>query len=119
MKLLADENIEQAMIDWLRHNDHDVIWAAEDMVSSPDRQLLELASSSSRILLTRDLDFGELVYREKRISTGIILLRISANNQSDRLMIFSNMWSEIEKHAQNNFLVITKYRIRIRPLTDD
>ncbi len=104
------------MIDWLRSIDNDVLWIAEDYVSTLDHQVLNLATSSSRILLTRDLDFGEFVYREKRNSSGIILLRVTAKNQFDRLEIFRKWWPKIEDNANENFLVVSNNRIRIRPL---
>lgn len=116
MRILAVENIEAAMVDWLRGKGHDVVWAAEELVSLSDDQLLHIAHSASRMLLTRDLDFGALVYREKSITSGIILLRLQAPNQWERLVLLQRWWSEIESHADGHFIVITQDRVRIRPL---
>ncbi|MEW6235610.1 MAG: DUF5615 family PIN-like protein [Candidatus Omnitrophota bacterium] len=116
MNILADENIEKAMVNWLRKEGCDVLWAAEQFASFSDRQLLDHAASASRILLTRDLDFGELAYREKRAAFGIILLRLPAKNQWERLNLLRPWWPEIQSNAQGNFLVVAKDRLRIRPL---
>lgn len=61
MLLLADENIHADLVAWLRGAGHDVLYAAETMRRAPDPELLELARRERRIVLTDDLDFGELV----------------------------------------------------------
>lgn len=116
MKILADENIEAAMIDWLRRSGNDVVWAAEAFSSEADSSVLGAADQAERVLLTRDRDFGELVYREGRTAKGIILVRIRARNQRDRLPIFQRFWSQIELQAPNHFLVISNHQVRVRAL---
>jgi len=78
--------------------------------------LLEMALQTSRILLTRDLDFGELVYREGQVAAGIILVRIRAKNQMERLPIFQQLWPQIAIQALGNFVVVSNFQIRVRPL---
>ena len=117
MNILADENIESVMVAWLRDHNHDVIWASESLNSTPDRDLMAIANQDSRILLTRDLDFGELVFREQRISTGIILLRIKAAEQNERLTYFKMWWDQINISALSHFIVVSNKHLRIRPLS--
>lgn len=116
MNILADENIDAAMIDWLRRTEHDVQWAAESLPSEMDLALLDCALQAGRILLTRDRDFGELVYREGRLTSGIVLIRIRAKNQWERLTVFQRFWPQIEVQAQNHFLVVSNHQVRVRPL---
>lgn len=116
MNILADENVEMAMMDWLRQTGHSVVGVAELFPAEPDPSVLETALQSSRILLTRDLDFGELVYREGRAAAGIILVRIRARNQRERLPIFQRLWPQIELQAPGHFLVISNHRVRVRAL---
>jgi predicted nuclease of predicted toxin-antitoxin system len=116
MNFLADENVERAMVDWLRGEGHDVVWAAEAHPADSDTHLLTLARESSRILLTRDRDFGELVYRDGRASNGIILVRIQAANQRERLEFFQGVWPLIHEHAPGHFVVAKKHQVRIRTL---
>ena len=91
-------------------------WAVELFRSEPDPSVLDTALQSSRILLTRDLDFGELVYREGQAAGGIILVRIQARNQRERLPIFQRFWSRIESKVLGNFLVVSNHQVRIRAL---
>jgi len=116
MNILADENVETAMVEWLRQTGHDVAWAAEVFPAEPDPHILTAALQSSRILLTRDLDFGELIYREGRAAGGIILVRIRARNQRERLPFFQHLWPQIEIQAPGHFLVVTNHQVRIRAL---
>ena len=116
MKLLADENMGTASVAWLREMGHDVLWDAESLHSAPDTDVLEHANSSSRILLTRDTDFGYLVFHEHRVSHGIVLLRLKAKNQWERLALLQSAWPEIEANALGHFLVVSNDRVRVRPL---
>ncbi len=119
MKLLADENVEAAMVEWLRETGHDVAWAVDMFRADADECLLQTAQEASRVLLTRDRDFGELVYRDGRVSSGIVLVRIQAPNQHARLKIFQRVWSLVEEHAPCHFVVISNHQVRIRPLPPD
>jgi len=116
MKLLADENMEAASVTWLREMGHDVLWAAEDLPSTPDADLLQRANAESRILITRDRDFGQLAFGEQRAAHGIILLRLRARNQWARLPLLQSFWPEIEGNAAGSFVVVNNDRIRIRAL---
>jgi predicted nuclease of predicted toxin-antitoxin system len=116
MKVLADANIEGALVRWLRAQHHDVVWAAELAPSTPDSDLLELANGQERILLTYDHDFGELVFLRKLASQGIVLLRFDAALQVERLALLQRHWPSIEAQAARRFLVVSDRRVRMRPL---
>jgi predicted nuclease of predicted toxin-antitoxin system len=116
MRLMADENIDQAIVLWLRTVGHDVKWAAEVEAGCADDDLLSLARGEGRVLITSDLDFGDLVFRQARLSHGIVLLRLRAAGQAQRLAQFISRWPEIEHRAGGHFVVVTERRIRVRKL---
>lgn len=116
MKILADENIESVMVNWLRDRGYDVVWASDALNSTSDSDLIAIANQDDRIVLTRDLDFGELVFRELRISAGIVLLRIKAQEQNERLIHLQKWWDQIKISAPNNFIIVSNKHLRIRPL---
>ncbi len=116
MRLLADENIEGATVRWLREMGHDVCWAAEDLASVPDSELHAIADAAERILLTRDRDFGYLVFRERRNARGVVLLRLRARNQWERLALFQRYWPEVEASAPGHFVIVMNDRVRRRVL---
>ncbi len=65
MRILADENVPQSVVSWLRATGHDVAWAAELGIGEPDSRWLTLAASEQRLILTSDKDFGKLVFRDR------------------------------------------------------
>jgi predicted nuclease of predicted toxin-antitoxin system len=77
--LLADENIPRLVVQWLRHEGHDVLYAAEDRVQAPDIDLWNEAEARGFVIHTEDLDFGELVFRERLNSHGVILMRMETH----------------------------------------
>ena len=72
MRFIADEGVDRSLVMFLRHDDHDVFYFAETDCGTEDEAILTLAKAENRILITRDKDFGELVYRMKRLHSGII-----------------------------------------------
>ncbi len=48
MRILADENIPRAIVDWLRDQGHDVLYAAESRARTPDVDLLTEAERKRR-----------------------------------------------------------------------
>lgn len=60
----------------LRELGHDVLAVRDLDASMPDRDILRMAVAENRLLVTMDKDFGELVYREDRKHTGVLLLHM-------------------------------------------
>ena len=55
----------------------DVAYAAESDPSVADDVPLAKAAAEGRLLLTSDKDFGELVYRLRKVNDGVLLIRLS------------------------------------------
>src|SRR5215211_4522952 len=84
MKLLADENVESEMVSALREAGHDVTDIKEITPGIDDITVLTLAKDTNAILMTNDKDFGELVYRDRLTSGGVILMRFGGIELSKR-----------------------------------
>jgi len=117
MRFLADENIHGGIVQWLRSQGHDVLWATENLQGIDDDVLLRIAQQQERLLLTADLDFGELVFRERLTTHGVVLLRMEDLTVQKRLERLHGVWATLEVHAIGQFVVITEERVRVRPLT--
>jgi predicted nuclease of predicted toxin-antitoxin system len=75
-RFLANENTPGAAVRAARQAGHDVAWMVELQPGAPDPIVLQIAQKESRVLLTFDKDFGELVFRKGRAASwGVILLR--------------------------------------------
>ncbi len=118
MRILADVNIEAAIIEWLRTEEHDVTWAAELAPSTTDQQLLDFARYSACVVLTYDKDFGEIVFRRCQFAHGVALLRFSQGTQTEHLNLLQKHWPTIKSSISGSFIVASDNQIRIRALPD-
>lgn len=76
MKFLADQDVYQPTVNFLRAIGHDVVCVREiGMARASDEEILKQAHREQRILLTRDKDFGALVFLRMQEHSGVILLR--------------------------------------------
>ena len=81
MKFLFDESVELRLSHSLKAQGHDVKTIITDYASSiEDAEVLKIAWSEQRILITNDKDFGELVFLYHHPHTGVILLRLKREN---------------------------------------
>jgi predicted nuclease of predicted toxin-antitoxin system len=114
VKFIADESVDKHIIDRLRQDGCFVDYVAEMDPGITDQTVFDLANKNQSILLTADKDFGEIVFRQRQISAGIILLRLSGITPTKKALLVSSI---INKHFQeltNAFSVITATGIRIR-----
>ena len=116
MKLLADENTHGRIVEWLRSEGHDVIWAAESLRGQSDDEVLDAARKNDRLLLTSDTDFGNLVYQSRLKARGVVLLRIEKMPIVERIARVAFVWAVIEANSRGKFIVVTETRVRVRKL---
>lgn len=114
MKFLADEGIDRSIVNELRSLGFDVFYVLEDVRSLDDDTLLEIARVENRILITRDKDFGELVFRLSKAHAGVILIRLEGHSTQERGSIACKLIQQYQDQLQNSFSVIQKGVIRIR-----
>src|SRR6516164_1803995 len=76
MRWLADECVDAILVNQLRGAGHDTLYVAEVASGATDAEVLRRARNSSRLLLTEDKDFGELLFRLKLAVPGLVLLRL-------------------------------------------
>lgn len=74
MKFLIDRCAGRLVAGWLRSRGHDVVESRERGPDPGDRVLLGWAADESRILITIDTDFGQLIYLESLPHCGLIRL---------------------------------------------
>lgn len=83
MRLLADENFPKPIVEALRADGHDVLWARTDLAGTSDVALLDLAESKARIVPTLDKDFWQISSAPK--PTGAIRGRsVSSSSRYSR-----------------------------------
>jgi predicted nuclease of predicted toxin-antitoxin system len=119
MKFLTDQDVYITTVRHLRDLGHDVITASEIGFSQADDiDLLKKANEQNRVFITRDRDFGGLVFVE-RLGSGVIYLRMQPSTQNavhEELKRMLKIYSEDE--LKKAFIVVEPGRHRFRRLTD-
>jgi len=118
MKLLLDQDVWAVTTRFLVGLGHDVVTAADiGQSQADDSDLLHLAKSEARILITRDRDFGELIF-VKRLQVGVVYLRIepqTRNSVHEELKRILETYAELELKAA--FVVVEPGRHRFRKIS--
>lgn len=77
MRFLADMGVSIRVVDWLVSMGHNATHLREEsLFALPDDQIFAKAIAESRIILTFDLDFGEIAARYQKQNTGVIVFRV-------------------------------------------
>ena len=118
MKFVADEGVDGTLVNLLREAGHDVLYFAEQPQNTGDPTILNLANADDRILITRDKDFGELVYRTKMVHAGIILIRLEELKSKTRSQIVVDFIKKNFGLLSGSFIVIQAGAARIRNLNN-
>ena len=116
MKFLADAHIGGLICRLIESHGHDVLKATSLPPKTSDSELLRIAATDNRIVITSDKDFGELVFRAGNAAAGIILLRIDVRQETERAAVIQYFWPQIELAALGHFVMVTAKTIRRTPL---
>lgn len=116
MKFLADESVDVPVYIFLKERGFDIEHILFEYAGSPDAEVLDLAFRQKRILLTVDKDFGELAFRMKKPSLGIILYRLGGLSNLEKAQIIDRVLTERKKVLPSHFTVVTKTQVRVRKL---
>lgn len=115
MKFLTDEGVDRQIVERLRQDGHAVAYVAEMEPGISDESVLELARQDSLALLTSDKDFGELVYRQSLLTSGVVLIRLSGlSPEKKSSTVSSAISSKSSEFVPETFSVISPGRVRIR-----
>jgi predicted nuclease of predicted toxin-antitoxin system len=118
MRFLLDQDVYALTVRFLRTLEHDVVTAAEIGCSqATDTVLLHVSQDQGRLFVTRDRDFGGLVFVESA-GKGVIYLRIlPATVHACHSELEKVLRSYSEEELRNAFVVIEPGRHRLRRLS--
>ncbi len=119
MRFLADHDVYAATARFVAGMGHDVVTAFQlGLADRTDFDLLQAARDDKRILLTRDRDFGNIVFVQND-KTGIIYLRMLPSTQNAVHQELQRLLSiHDEQELLNSFVVVEPAQHRIRRLTN-
>lgn len=106
-------------MEWLRNNGHDAKHLREERLHRmPDNEIFTKAIHEKRIIITFDLDFGEIVALSKGKRTSVILFRLHNTRTSHLLDRLSTVLRDTAKALEKGAVVVveeTRHRVRYLP----
>jgi predicted nuclease of predicted toxin-antitoxin system len=116
MRFLVDMNLPPAVAAWLRAEGHDAVHVLDaGLADLPDREIFARAAAEGRIVVTLDLDFGEILGMAQGAGSGVILLRLRMARQPylrERLRVaIAQAAAALEAGA---IVLVEDTRIRVR-----
>ncbi len=120
MKFLADMGISQTTVDWLRRQGFDAIHVRDlNMHRALDATIVEKATAEERIILTCDLDFGDIVSASGEKYPSVIILRLeneTPDNVNKRLSQVLKESSAVLLRGAIISVEETRHRVRLLPV---
>ncbi len=118
MKFLADMGISPRVVTALRQQGHEAIHLNEEkLYKLPDSAILEKVRLEGCILLTHDLDFGELLAASGGVLPSVIVFRLKDMRAEN---VSRYLFRILEQHSkaleEGAICSVTEKRLRVRPL---
>lgn len=118
MRFLCDMGVSLRVVDWLREKGHNGTHLRDEGLQRlPNGEIFTKAIAEDRIVVTFDLDFGELAAMAGGLLTSVILFR-RRNARADH--VIARLSAALEHSAaslrQGAVVVVEESRLRIREL---
>jgi len=122
VKFLADMGVSKSTVRMLREQGHDVVHLGEEGLGRlPDSAVLEKATKEGRIVLTFDLDFGDLLAACTACLASVVIFRMRNQTPASLNSRLLQILSECERALAQGIVVIVedaRYRLRRFPIRE-
>jgi len=110
--------VDIRVADWLRSEGHDAVHLRDQgLYRMPNREIFEKAFSEDRIVLTSDLDFGEIAAALRGTAGKVLLLRLQNSRAANVIRRLSSVLPRVERDlAAGAVVIVEESRHRVRPL---
>jgi len=120
MRFLADMGIAQRIVQWLKAEGHEAVHLREENLHRiPNGAIFEKAHLEKRILLTFDLDFGEIVALSAGQPVSVILFRLHNSRTPHVIERLKKVLEDCRQALEQGAIVVveeSRHRIRRLPL---
>lgn len=118
MKFLADMGVAMRIVHWLREEGHDTVHLSEENLQRlQNGRIFEKAFSEQRIILTFDLDFGEILALSADHQVSVILFRLHNTRTPHVIDRLKKVLEDAgQALVQGAIVVVEETRHRIRRL---
>lgn len=119
MKLLVDQNLAGRVAALLRDAGHDAVHVSErGLATADDGEILALARTEERVVISEDTDFGALLARAGASAPSFVLLRAAEPLTPDQQgsLLVANLGAVEDELAAGAVVVFSRGRVRVRRL---
>ena len=120
MRFLADAGISPRTVEFLRQLGHDAVHVRElGMQRADDREIIDRARRDDRVVVTFDLDFGEIVALGVHDRPSVVLFRLEDETADSVNRQIAPVLKDQREALESGALILvegTRYRIRRLPI---
>lgn len=118
MRFLVDNALSQKLAEGLRKAGHDAVHLREiGRQNAPDIEVLTRALDEDRIIISSDMDFGDLIATRELIRPSVILFRrIERKTESRLALLMKNLATIGVDLERGSIVILESSRMRIRRL---
>jgi predicted nuclease of predicted toxin-antitoxin system len=120
MRLLADMGVSLRVVEWLRAAGYDTVHLRDEGLERlPNGHIFEKAHAEGRIVLTFDLDFGEIVAASGGKIVSVILFRLHDTRSDHVIARLESVLNRSSTHLLDGAVVVVeegRHRIRKLPV---
>ena len=115
MKILANENFPRASVLFLKSKGYDVKSIGVDSAGISDSEIMEIAITEKRLILTFDSDYGELIFKFGfKPPAGVIYLRLKDFTPEYPGKLIYDIFSNYDLNFNHRLSVIDRNGVRQR-----
>jgi predicted nuclease of predicted toxin-antitoxin system len=114
LKIVADENVDRQIVERLRADGHEVLYIAELHPGINDESVLDHSRRANAVLLTADKDFGELVFRQHFVESGVLLIRLAGLKPDLKAELVATTFKQHSDELKIGFAVLSRRALRLR-----
>ena len=117
MRFKIDENLHDEVAEALRAHGHDAQTVVDEgLRGRPDADIAETARREGRVLVTLDLDFGNIREYPPEHYRGLIVLRVADQSRRHVLGVMERLLAVLDcAPLEGHLWVVSEGGIRIRP----
>jgi len=118
MQFLADMGVSIRVAEWLRSQGHDVVHLRDrGLQRLPNGEIFQLGYREKRIIVTFDLDFGEIVAESAGAVVSVVLFRLH-DTRTDHVIqrLESVLTQSSDALIRGAIIAVEESRHRIRKL---
>lgn len=120
LRFLADMGVDIRVVQWLRQKGHDAKHLRDEGLHRiPNGEIFVKSISENRIIITFDLDFGEIVAFSKGRKVSVILFRLHNTRTPHLINRLATVLEDTTEALEEGAVVVveeSRHRVRYLPL---